>query len=106
MNTKKQDKFNDSEIKRTLMRELKFDNLADEKQDELIAKMGEVILKKIFIETVEKLDVAGRKHFEKMLNEERTPVEIEEFLKLKIQDYDEIVERIIKELKNNLMDNF
>jgi predicted nucleic acid-binding OB-fold protein len=91
-----------TKIKKALLAELNLSDISEEKQDELLAKMGEVILKKIFIETVEKLDEVGRKHFSEMLNEERTVEEIEEFLKIKIPDYDIMVERIVKELKDKL----
>jgi len=84
------------------MKELGLEKLPQEKQEELIAKMGEVILKKMFLKTVEKLDEDGRKHFEKMLEEKRTPEEIEEFLKVKIPDYDKVLEKIVGELKEEL----
>jgi len=84
------------------MKELGLEKLSQEKQEELIAKMGEVVLKKMFLETVEKLDGDGCKHFERMLEEKRTPEEIEEFLKVKIPDYDEILKKIVMDLKKDL----
>ena len=93
---------NAGKIRETIMKELGLEKLPQEKQEELIAKMGEVILKKMFLETVEKLDEDGRKHFERMLEEKRTPEEIEEFLKVKIPDYGEILKKIVMDLKEDL----
>jgi len=93
---------NPSKIRETIMKELGLEKLPQEKQEELLVKMGEVILKKMFLETVEKLDEDGRKHFEKMLNNKSTPEEIEEFLKVKIPDYDKILEKIVGDLKEEL----
>jgi len=93
---------NAGKIREAIMKELGLEKLSQEKQEELIAKMGEVILKKMFLETVEKLDEDGRKHFERMLEEKRTPEEIEEFLKVKIPDYDEILKKIVMDLKEDL----
>jgi len=93
---------NAGKIREAVMKELGLEKLSQEKQEELIAKMGEVVLKKMFLETVEKLDGDGRKHFERMLEEKRTPEEIEEFLKVKIPDYDEILKKIVMDLKEDL----
>ncbi len=93
---------NVSKIRETIMKELGLEKLPQEKQEELLAKMGEVVLKKMFLETVDKLDEDGRKHFEKMLENKSTPEEIEEFLKVKIPDYEKMVEKIVTDLKEEL----
>lgn len=91
-----------SQIKHKIMEEFGLDGIDEDKQDEFLAKMGEMILKRVFVETVERLDDEGRTHFEKMLEEKRTPEEIEEFLKIKIPNYDQILENIVVELKEDL----
>jgi len=93
---------NVSKIREIIMKELGLEKLPQEKQEELLVKMGEVILKKMFLETVEKLDEDGQKHFEKMLENKSTPEEIEEFLKVKIPDYEKILEKIVGDLKEEL----
>ncbi|MFC1637936.1 DUF5663 domain-containing protein [Patescibacteria group bacterium] len=91
-----------SQIKQKVMQEFGLEGIDEEKQDEFLAKMGEMILKRVFVETVEKLDDEGRAHFEKMLEEKRTAEEVEEFLKVKIPNYDQMLESIVVELKEDL----
>ncbi|MFC1645217.1 DUF5663 domain-containing protein [Patescibacteria group bacterium] len=91
-----------SQVKLKIMQEFGLEGIEEEKQDEFLAKMGEMILKRVFVETVEKLDDEGRAHFEKMLEEKRTSEEVEEFLKVKIPDYDQMLEGIVVELKEDL----
>ena len=91
-----------SKIRQTIMQELGLENLPQEKQEELLVKMGEVIFKKIFLATVEKLDDEGKNRFEKMMEEGNSPEEIESFLSEKIDNYDEILDKIIQDLKKDM----
>ena len=43
-----------SQIKQKVMQEFGLEGIDEEKQDEFLAKMGEMILKRVFVETVEK----------------------------------------------------
>ena len=43
-----------------LIKDLGIDTLSEDKQNELIVKMTEVLLKRIFLETMEKLGEQGR----------------------------------------------
>ena len=92
--------------KEKIMKELGLESLPNKKQDDILAKMGEVILKKIFIETIDRLSDTDRKVFEKMLKEAKSAEDIEIFLNEKIDDYDKIVEDIISELKNDMRNSF
>lgn len=97
----KQDK---SEVKMTksLIKELNLEGLPEDEQNKILEKIGEIVLKEMFVKTVDSLDEDGRKHFEKMLKEKSTPEEIEEFLKLKISNYEEILQDIMNNLKDDL----
>lgn len=97
MNQKNQDK-----IKEDIMQYLGLSKLSEDKQDEILAKIGEIILKKIFIETVDKLDEPDRIEFEKMLKEGTDADSIEKFLNTKIENYDMIVSGIVEEVKNDI----
>jgi hypothetical protein len=97
MNEKKQDK-----IKEDIMQYLGLSKLSQDKQDEILAKIGEIILKKIFIETVDKLGEEDRLAFEKMLKEGSDADSIEKFLNTKIENYDMIINRIVEEVKNDI----
>jgi len=89
-------------IKREIMKELGLEKLPKKKQDDILVKMGEVILKKIFIETVDRLSDADRKVFEDMLKNGKKAEDIEVFLNERIDDYDKMVEGIIAELKEEM----
>lgn len=94
---KKQD-----EIKEEIMKDLGLESLPQKKQDDLLVKMGEVILKKIFIETVDRLSDEDRKTFEGMLKEGKKSEDIETFLNERIDDYDKMVGEIVTELKEEM----
>lgn len=87
-------------IQKELLEELGLENLPQEKQEELLIKMTEVLLKRIFMETMEKLSDADRDAYEKMENVE--PEKISEFLKEKIANYDEMVQKIIVDFKEDM----
>lgn len=80
-----------------LIKDLGIDTLSQDKQNELIIKMTEVLLKRIFLETMEKLGESGREEYEKMSEGEVAPEQVEAFFKEKIANYDEMVQQIIEE---------
>ena len=87
-----------------LVKDLGIDTLSRDKQNELIIKMSEVLLKRIFLETMEKLGDNGREEYEKITeNKEVTPEQMEEFLKSHIADYDQMIQKIIEDFKKEMM---
>jgi hypothetical protein len=86
-----------------LIKDMGIDTLSQDKQNELIIKMTEVLLKRIFLETMDKLGEEGREEYEKMSEGEVEPEQIEEFFKEKIVDYDEMVQGIIEEFRGEMM---
>ncbi len=86
-----------------LIKDLGIDTLSQDKQNELIIKMTEVLLKRIFLETMDKLGENGREEYEKMSEGKVEPEHVEAFFKEKISDYDEMVEKIIEEFKIEMM---
>jgi hypothetical protein len=92
-----------NQIQKTLMEELGLTNLPQDKQEELVIKMTEVLLKRIFLETMEKLDDAGKDEYQKLVEgETATPEQMEEFLKSKIKNYDEMVQKVVDEFKSEM----
>lgn len=67
-----------------------------------MAKMAEVVIKRIYIETMKSLGEADREKLAKMLDAESEPEKIEEFLKMKIGNYEEVVKKIIEDFKNEM----
>lgn len=86
-----------------LIKDLGIDTLSQDKQNELIIKMTEVLLKRIFLETMEKLGEQGREEYEKMTEGEIIPEQAEAFFKEKISNYDEMVQGVIEEFKAEMM---
>ena len=86
-----------------LIKDLGIDTLSEDKQNELIVKMTEVLLKRIFLETMEKLGEQGRAEYERMTEGELVPEQVEAFFKEKILNYDEMVQGVIDEFKEEMM---
>lgn len=88
----------DTILQQSIIEELGLQNLPREKQEEVLVKMTEVLLKKIYLETFEKLGEADREELAKMLDrEEAEPEKVEEYLRMKIEDYDGFVKKIVEE---------
>lgn len=90
------------QIQQTLMEELGLTDLPEDKQNKLLIKMTEVVLKRIFVETMEKLTEREQADYEKMIDENVSPEEVEKFLKEKISNYGEMVKKIIDDFKNEM----
>jgi hypothetical protein len=92
-----------SEALAQLIKDLGIDTLSQEKQNDIIIKMTEVLLKRIFLETMDSLGEKGRQEYEKMTKGEVTPEQMEAFFKEKIGNYDEMVQGVIEEFKKEMM---
>jgi len=92
-----------SEALSNLVKDLGIDTLAEDKQNELIIKMTEVLLKRIFIETMDKLGEQGREEYEKMSEGDVQPEQVEAFFKEKISNYDEMVQGVIEEFRTEMV---
>lgn len=90
------------EINDDIIQHLGLQNLSEEKQNEVLAKIGEIILKKIFIATVHTLTDEDKKEFEQMLKRETNANEVETFLKTKIKDYPTLIQKVVEEVKSQL----
>ncbi|MDP1884638.1 MAG: hypothetical protein Q8L10_04705 [Candidatus Moranbacteria bacterium] len=88
-----------TQIQSDLIKELGLENLPSDKQEELIIKMTEVVLKRMFIETMDRLSPIDQELFGGMLENQAGPDEIENFLKENIHNYEELLQKIISELK-------
>ena len=86
-------------ISETLLDELGLTNLPQDKKDQLLIKMTEAILKRIFVETLEKLNEKDRETYEKMLDDGKEPEVVEAFLREKISNYDQMLDKVIADFK-------
>jgi hypothetical protein len=90
------------QIEQTIIDELGLTDLPQEKKDALITKMMEVVLKRIFLETMEKLTEADQEAYSKMIDANATPEELDVFLKEKIPGYDQMVASTISNFKEEM----
>lgn len=87
-----------------LVKDLGIDALPQDQQNELVIKMTEVLLKRIFIETMDRLSEEDRVEYEKITEAEDVDQEtVAEFLKQKISGYDDIVNKIIEDFKAEMV---
>ncbi len=90
-------------MQKTLMEELGLSDLPQDKQEQLLIKMTEVLLKRIFLETMEKLDDQGKEEYQKMVESgTATPEQMEEFLKSRVNDYEGLVKKVVDEFKEEM----
>ncbi|MDD3487546.1 MAG: hypothetical protein PHF35_04205 [Candidatus Moranbacteria bacterium] len=92
----------DTILKQSLVDELGLQDLPKEKQEEILVKMTEVLLKKIYLETFEKLGEKDREELADMLDGEPEPEKVEAFLREKIEDYDGFVKKVVEEFTEEM----
>lgn len=92
----------ENQIQEALIEELGFSGLAKDKQEESFIKMTEVLLKRIFVETMEKLSEADREEYERMVVEKINSREVSAFLRDRVYNYDEMVNKIISDFKEEM----
>ncbi|MAF20654.1 MAG: hypothetical protein CMI55_03155 [Parcubacteria group bacterium] len=93
--------MNKKNIQQNIIKELGLEGLPEDKQIELLTTMTESVLKRITIKVLELLSEEDKKEFDQV-RETNDPDKISEFLKDKINNYDEIVEDVIKEFKEEM----
>lgn len=90
---------NDQGIQNDFLDELGLANVSQEKKEALLVKMTEVLLKRIFIETMEKLPEPDQDDYAKIIEDGSSPDRVEAFLKEKIPNYEEMVKKVIEDFK-------
>jgi hypothetical protein len=91
-----------TKVQQTIIDELGLSELPQEKQEQLLIKMTEVVLNRIFNETMERLTDQDQAAYEQMLDKNATAEEMEAFLREKITDYDQMVIKIIDDFKGEM----
>jgi hypothetical protein len=87
------------EAREKLIEDLGLSYLSEEEKEKFIMKAEESVLKRMFIETITRLSEADQDKYEKMIDDDVSPEELEGFLRGKIFDYEEMIKRVIKEFK-------
>ena len=83
------------EIQKKLINDLGLSGLPADKKDQLIMRMTETVLKRIFWETMEKLNDKDQDEYSKMIDDNADPEKLEVFLKGKISNYEEMVKKTV-----------
>jgi len=89
-------------LKDELVKEFHLENISEEKQEELLGKMGEALLKRIFLETMEKIGDAGVAEYEALLGKAAKEDEIDAFFESKIPGYNVFVREIVENFKKEM----
>jgi len=82
--------MNDQELRTTLITELGIKELPEEAQDEIVSKLGEIILKSVTVTIFEKLSDDARKEFE-VLTTTGEADRIREFLAQNVPDMEALM---------------
>ncbi|NCU41761.1 MAG: hypothetical protein EOM19_03495 [Candidatus Moranbacteria bacterium] len=91
-------------LKKKILQHLGIEKIPQEMQDEIIAKFGEVVFKEILLQTLERLDEDQQKEYERMLERNASPEEMEVFLKERIPDYEQLIFSVIDSLMKDIKD--
>src|SRR3989344_7253168 len=91
--------MNDQEIRTTLIKELGIEELPAEAQDEIVSKLGEIILKSVTVAIFEKLSEEAREEFQ-VLTTSGEAERIREFLTKNVPDMEGLM---AEELKKTLV---
>lgn len=94
--------LNQELLKKDLIETFHLENIAPEKQDALLARIGEALLKRIFLATMEKIGDNGVKEYETLLEKNAEQPEIEDFFEKKIPGYNIFVEDVVQEFKEEM----
>ncbi len=85
-----------------LVEDLGMNDLPQDKKDELLAKISEAFLGRIFVEVMEKIGEDGRDEYEKLMEKNPEPQEVDKFFASKIENYDGFVTKVAQDFKEEL----
>lgn len=91
-----------AKMQEDILKDLGLEGLSPEMQNGILEKIGELIIKRMFLAVMDKLNAKETDEFNKMTEEGKTPEEIEAFLREKISGYDEMLEKIAVEVKEEM----
>ena len=93
----------DTILQNSIIEELGLQNLPEDKKEEVFVKMGDVLFKRILLETLEILSDEDQEKFGEMIDTKKSAEEVEEFLKSKIENYEEFIEKVTDDFKKELI---
>lgn len=94
---------NTEELRLQMVEKLGLSALSQERQDEVMDKVTEALLKTIFIETAEQLSENEKEGMAELMdNEETTQEQMDTYLRDKIDDYDHFLEGVVAQFLDDL----
>ncbi len=94
-----------TELREELIKAFHLEQIPEDKRDELLEKMGEALLKRVFLATMEKIGDEGIQEYEGLLDKEAKQDEIEAFFEKKIPGYNVFVREVAEEFKDEMAKN-
>jgi hypothetical protein len=91
-----------SKIEAELIESLALAGLPKPKQEKLLAKMLEALLKRIFMETMERLGEQGMKDYEALIETAPSEATVGKFLEERIPGYSAFVQTIVDQFKKDI----
>jgi|YelNatPaOPRAMG01_1025707.scaffolds.fasta_scaffold349763_1 hypothetical protein len=95
----------DTIIQQTIIEELGLQKLSEEEKVKIMVDFLELVLKRLYMETMDKLSQEDQQELMKMLEEKENQEKVEVFLRSRINDYDEFVKKIVEDLKDELKED-
>lgn len=92
-------------LQQTIIDELGLGDLPEERKAQILVDLLELVLKRLYMETMDKLTKEEQQELMKMLEEKSDQEKVESFLRSKISDYDEFVKKVVSELKDELKED-
>ena len=89
-------------LKKNILVELGLQDLAHERQLELLNKMSDLIQKRVLLRVIKSLSVAEKEEFDKLLGKENAQ-EIYRFLIAKVPNIDEITDEEVIKFKEEII---
>jgi hypothetical protein len=89
-------------LRAEFVKEFKLEGLSEEKQDDLLGKMMDALMKRVFLDTIEKLGEQGAADYEALLEKGASDAEAAEFLKSRIPGYDDMVAQAVRDFKKEM----
>ncbi|MBI5798478.1 MAG: hypothetical protein HZB10_00925 [Candidatus Yonathbacteria bacterium] len=96
--------MNNQELRDILINELGIGGLPEEAQDEIVAKLGDIILKSLTVAIFEKLSNSARTEFEK-ITQKKDYALVQEFLEANVPDMHKLMEEEVKKTLQNFAAN-
>lgn len=95
----------DTILQQTIVDELGLSDLPEERKAKILVDLLELVLKRLYMETMDKLTQEDQRELMKMLEEKAEPDKVEAFLREKISGYEEFVKKVVSDLKDELKED-